>query len=42
MKFLLGNLYDFNPNEHRMSAEDLTALDRYMAYRLHQVLTTVC
>ena len=28
--------------KHRIANEDLTAVDRYMAYRLHQVLTTVC
>jgi isoleucyl-tRNA synthetase len=42
MKFLLGNLYDYDPNKHRISNEDLSAIDRYMVYRLYQILTTVC
>ncbi|CAF3391881.1 unnamed protein product [Rotaria socialis] len=39
-KFLIGNLYDFEPDKHSISNENLAALDRYMAYRLHQILTT--
>ncbi len=42
MKFLLGNLYDYEPDKHRISNENLTAIDQYMAYRLHQILTIVC
>jgi len=39
LKFLLGNLYDFDPKENRVAPEDLTAVDRFMAFRLNQILT---
>ncbi|CAF1318840.1 unnamed protein product [Adineta ricciae] len=40
LKFLLGNLYDYQVDKHSVAVENLTAVDQYMAYRLHQVLTT--
>ncbi|CAF1312662.1 unnamed protein product [Rotaria sordida] len=40
LRFLLGNLYDFKPDKHTISNENLTAIDRYIAYRLYQTLTT--
>ncbi|CAF1220323.1 unnamed protein product [Adineta steineri] len=39
LKFILGNLYDYQPDKHTVSNENLTAIDRYMAYRLNQILT---
>ncbi len=39
LKFLLGNLYDYQPDRHRIAIEQLTAIDRYMAFQLHQILS---
>lgn len=41
MKFLLGNLYDYDPEKNRVDTDNLTAIDRYMAFRLGQVLARV-
>ncbi|UJR30593.1 hypothetical protein I4U23_018120 [Adineta vaga] len=40
LKFLLGNLYDYQPNKHSIAVENLSAVDRYMVYRLQQILAT--
>ncbi|GIO21893.1 isoleucine--tRNA ligase [Oceanobacillus sp. J11TS1] len=37
-RFLLANLADFNPSKDRVKDEDLQEVDRYMLYRLQQVL----
>ncbi|WP_152656462.1 isoleucine--tRNA ligase [Oceanobacillus sp. CFH 90083] len=37
-RFLLANLADFDPNKDRVKDEDLQEVDRYMLYRLQQVL----
>jgi isoleucyl-tRNA synthetase len=37
-RFLLGNLGDFNPGEHRVPLEELTELDRWISMRFQQVL----
>jgi isoleucyl-tRNA synthetase len=36
-RFLLGNLYDFNPKEHGIDYPNLPALDRYLLNRLSAV-----
>lgn len=36
-KYILGNLYDFNPAEHAVSFADLHPLDQYMLLRLKDV-----
>jgi len=41
LKFLLGNLYDYNPKKDQIATENLSAVDRYMAYRLAQTLARV-
>ncbi|MCC6442515.1 MAG: isoleucine--tRNA ligase [Armatimonadetes bacterium] len=37
-RFLLSNLYDFNPSQDRVAAEDLMELDRWAMLRLQQVI----
>ncbi|CAF1332203.1 unnamed protein product [Didymodactylos carnosus] len=37
-RFLIGNLYDYNHSHHEVSVKDLTTVDRYMAYRLSQII----
>ncbi|MGQ9836682.1 MAG: isoleucine--tRNA ligase [Cyanobacteriota bacterium] len=36
-RFLLGNLYDFNPAEHAIPHADLSELDRYILHRMKEV-----
>jgi hypothetical protein len=36
-----GNLYDYQPEKRKIFNENLSASDRYIAYRLHQILTIV-
>jgi isoleucyl-tRNA synthetase len=36
-RFLLSNLYDFNPTQDAVPFEALTELDRYILHRLHEV-----
>ena len=38
LRFILGNLSDFDPNEHAVDPESLPSLDRYMLGRLRAVL----
>ena len=38
VRFLLGNLYDFDPAKHSVKYEDLSEIDRYALHKL-QVLT---
>src|SRR5690625_7101326 len=40
-RFMLANLADFNPNEHAIAEEDLEEVDRYMLYRLQELITSV-
>lgn len=36
-RFLLGNLHDFDPEQHSVPYEDLPQLDRYMLHRITEV-----
>jgi isoleucyl-tRNA synthetase len=36
-KYILGNLYDFNPEQHTVKFEDMLALDQYMLLRAEEV-----
>ena len=40
-RFLLSNLYDFHPAEHRQRYERLSELDRWALARLHRVVVAV-
>ncbi|NJK30680.1 MAG: isoleucine--tRNA ligase [Acaryochloris sp. RU_4_1] len=40
-RFLLGNLYDFDPAQDAIAYEDLPRLDRYMLHRITEVFTEV-
>ncbi len=40
-RFLLGNLADFTPSEHRVAVEDLRDMDQYMYARLQEVIAKV-
>lgn len=40
-RFLLGNLYDFNPDQDRQPYEDLSVLDRWILFRLHRLIQRV-
>jgi isoleucyl-tRNA synthetase len=40
-RFLLGNLDDFNPDQHTVKYEDLADLDKYMLHRITEVFTEV-
>lgn len=35
-RFILGNLYDFSPDEHSVKYEDLNFVDKYMLYLLEE------
>ncbi|MEA1912257.1 MAG: isoleucine--tRNA ligase [candidate division WOR-3 bacterium] len=39
-RFMLGNLYDFNPEE-QLAKEELLSVDRYILIKLNQLLKTV-
>jgi len=41
MRFILGNLYDFNPTQDRVPYERLSNLDRYTLHRLHHILSNI-
>lgn len=41
LRFLLGNLYDFNPATDRVSVEQMNELDRYALVRLHRMTERV-
>ena len=34
-KFILGNLYDFDPNKDKVSEDNLLAIDKFALYKLH-------
>ncbi|MGD2180624.1 isoleucine--tRNA ligase [Lusitaniella coriacea] len=40
-RFLLGNLHDFNPEEHAIAYENLPELDKYMLHRITEVFADV-
>ncbi|WP_017471816.1 isoleucine--tRNA ligase [Amphibacillus jilinensis] len=40
-RFLLGNLADFDPNEHQVADDALFELDRYMLIKLQQLINKV-
>jgi isoleucyl-tRNA synthetase len=42
IRFMLGNLSDFNPNQHSLPETKLAELDRWMLARLRQVVRRVC
>lgn len=41
LRFLLGNLYDFNPSQDRVALEQLSELDRYAMIRLNRMAEKV-
>ncbi|MBW1982738.1 MAG: isoleucine--tRNA ligase [Deltaproteobacteria bacterium] len=40
-RFLLGNLYDFDPRQHAVSWESMEPLDRWALHQLQQLIRTV-
>ncbi|MGQ4646547.1 isoleucine--tRNA ligase [Lyngbya aestuarii] len=40
-RFLLGNLHDFDPAQHRVPEEELPELDRYMLHRMTEVFEEI-
>ncbi|MGQ9857883.1 MAG: isoleucine--tRNA ligase [Thermodesulfobacteriota bacterium] len=40
-RFMLGNLFDFEPREHRVDYEQLRDIDRYALHRLHGLIERV-
>lgn len=40
-RFLLSNIYDFDPSEHRMPVDQLPELDRWALLRLNHLITQV-
>lgn len=40
-RFLLGNLYDFDPEKDSLPYEELSLLDRWILFRLHQLIQRV-
>lgn len=40
-RFLMGNLYDFNPNTDAMPYDELKEIDRWALMRLHQLIQEV-
>lgn len=40
-RFLLSNIYDFDPTEHRMSVDQLPELDRWALLRLNRLISQV-
>lgn len=41
VRFILGNLYDFDPAQHRVPYAQLSHLDRYALHRLHHILGNI-
>ncbi|OGI01101.1 MAG: isoleucine--tRNA ligase [Candidatus Melainabacteria bacterium GWF2_37_15] len=41
VRFILGNLYDFNPSQHAVKYEDLNEIDRYALHRLQLLVEKV-
>lgn len=40
-RYLLGNLYDFNPGQHMVAYEDLLELDKWALLKLHKLIKRV-
>jgi len=40
-RFLLGNIYDFDPEKHRVAYADLSELDKYMLHRITEVFNEI-
>jgi isoleucyl-tRNA synthetase len=40
-RFILGNLYDFQPEKDSIPYEELTLLDRWILFKLHQLIQRV-
>src|SRR5699024_3951732 len=40
-RFMLGNLFDYNPAENKVKDHELEEVDRYMLYRLQEVVNDV-
>lgn len=40
-RYLLSNLYDFDPNQDRVSFEDMQELDRWVLHKLHKLIERV-
>lgn len=41
LRFMLGNLNDFKPEEHSVSVEDMSDLDQFMMVKLNQLIDKV-
>ncbi len=41
VRYALGNLYDYDPDVHRVAAKDLTEMDQYMLGRLNTLIEEV-
>jgi len=41
IRFLLGNLYDFNPDKNKINYDKLLDIDKWALYRLHRMLGAV-
>ena len=41
VRFILGNLYDFDPAQHRIPYAQLSSLDRYSLHRLQHILGNI-
>ena len=41
IRYILGNLYDFNPQQHQVNYEDLFEIDRLILHRLQNVVCKV-
>jgi isoleucyl-tRNA synthetase len=40
-RFILGNLYDFHPEKDSLAYDELSLVDRWLLYRLHQLIQRV-
>lgn len=40
-RFLIGNLYDFDPEKDRLAPEELLELDRYILHRLQMLISRI-
>jgi isoleucyl-tRNA synthetase len=41
MRYMVGNLHDYDPTVHKIGFEDLPTLDKFMLYRLQELMTEV-
>jgi isoleucyl-tRNA synthetase len=41
-RFMLGNLYDFNPDQDRLSYEDLLEIDKFALHQLYTIIEKSC